>query len=117
MGTFGHEEKIPTVKEAVPTIKASGTDDLDGYGQIIRLFQQIAQRIGHSVNSLILEWALCHAHTNMVKRRADGHMSNAMIARQQAFEEEVNKVIKLVGDFFCSTSFIINYSFSEYWTC
>jgi hypothetical protein len=79
-------------------VETSGTDDSDAYDQITGLFQQVAQRTGQSVNTIILEWALLHAHTDLVKRRvAHGHISNAMSARQEAFEEEVNKVIELVG--------------------
>jgi hypothetical protein len=103
------EEKVPTVKapvltveERLPTVEASGTDDSDTYGQITELFQQIAQKTGHSVHSIILEWALLHAHTDLVKGRvAHGHLvSNAMTVRQQAFEDEANNVIELVSVFF-----------------
>ena len=80
---------------------ASGTDDLDEYGQIIGLFQRIAQRTGHSVSSLIVEWALLHACTNMVEKRETIH--------QQAFEERVNKAIELVGEFFFVNFISIDY--------
>jgi hypothetical protein len=42
-------------------------------------------------------------------------MSNAMMARQQAFEKGVNTVIQQVEEpFFSSTSLVINYGLSEY---
>ena len=120
MGT-SREEKVPTVKapvstaeERLPTVEASGTDDSDAYGQITELFQQIAQKTGHSVHSIILEWALLHAHTDLVKGRvAHGHLvSNAMTVRQQAFEDEANNVIELVSVFFFrSTPLVIEYAF------
>ena len=76
------------------------TDDLDAYDQITGLFQQVAQRTGQSVNTIILEWALLYAHMDLVKRWvAHGHISNAMSACQEAFKEEVNKVIELGGGF------------------
>jgi hypothetical protein len=87
----GHEEKVPTAEDPDLSMDASGTDE---YGQIIGLFQRIAQRTGHSVSSLIVEWALLHARTNMVEKRET--------MRQQAFEERVNKAIELVGEFFFS---------------
>jgi hypothetical protein len=88
----GHEEKVLTAEDPDLSMDASGTDDSDEYGQIIGLFQRIAQRTGHSVSSLIVEWALLHARTNMVEKWET--------IRQQAFEERVNKAIKLVGEFF-----------------
>jgi hypothetical protein len=99
-GSFGYEEKVPTTEGTVPTLGASHTDDSDAYGQINRLFQQIAQRTGHSVDTLILEWALLHAHTDMVKRQVThNRMLDLMAAHQKAFDEEVNKAISLVGEF------------------
>jgi hypothetical protein len=99
-GSFGYEEKAPTTEGTVPTLGASHTDDSDAYGQINRLFQQIAQRTGHSVDTLILEWALLHAHTDMVKRQVThNRMLGLMAAHQKVFNEEVNKAISLVGGF------------------
>jgi hypothetical protein len=108
-GTFGEDE---TASETVSTtVESSGADDIDAYGQIIRLFHQVARRTGQSVNVLILEWALLHAHTDLAKRQvAHAHMSAVMTARRQIFEEEVDKVIELVGlSFYFSTSTVIDY--------
>lgn len=115
-GTFGHKKKVPTAEGRAPSVEPSGNDDSDVYDEILGLFEQIAQRTGHSVNSLILKWVLLHAHTDLVKRRvAYGHMSNAMTACQQAFEEGVNTVIQQVGEpFFGSTSLVIDYGLSGY---
>jgi hypothetical protein len=106
-GMFGYEEEDPTVKESVPTSVEASADDMNAYasGQILRLFHQVAQRSGQSVNTLILEWALRHVHTDLVKRRvAHGHQSTSTTAHQQAFQEEVNKAIELVGE-----SFLFNF--------
>jgi hypothetical protein len=88
MGVPHREEQVPTTEGTVPTVEAPRTDTLDTYGLINKLFQQVAQRTGRSVNTLILEWALLHAHTDEVNRTA----------RRQVFEEEVDKMIRLVGD-------------------
>jgi len=119
MEASSHEKKVPTVEGTVSTLGASCTDDSDAYGQINSLFQKIAQRSGHSVNTLILEWALLHVHTDMVKRQiADSRMSSVMAAHQRVFEEEANKAVNLVGEFFfCSTSLVIDCGLSGYWTC
>ena len=66
MGTSSHGK---TFEETVLTLATSHIDDLDLYSQISRLFQQIAQTTGHLINTLILEWALLHTHTDMVKRQ------------------------------------------------
>lgn len=120
-GLSNREEYAPTAGAPVltaekkgSTMDAPGTDDSDTYSQIFGLFQQIAQRTGHSVHSLILEWALLHAHTALAKGRVHDHLSNTMMARQEVFEEEVNKVIKLVSFFFRSTSLVIDYDLSGY---
>jgi hypothetical protein len=98
--TFGHQEKVSTADEQVPTMEASDTGHLNEYRQIIGLFRQIAQRTGDSVSSLILEWALLHARINMVETRvAHSHDSDAMTVHECAFEEKVNKAIELVGSF------------------
>ena len=104
-GTFGHEEEGHVAEEPDPTSVEASADDMNAYtsGQILRLFHEIAQRTGQSVNAIILEWALLHAHMDLVKRRvAHGHLSTSMTARQHAFEEEANKVIGLVGEIFLS---------------
>jgi hypothetical protein len=106
-GTFGYEEEDPTAEESVSTSVEASANNMNAYAssQILRLFHQVAQRSGQSVNILILEWALCHVHTDLVKRRvAHGHQSTSMMAHQQAFQEEVNKVIELVGE-----SFLFNF--------
>ena len=97
-GTSSHEEKAePTAEGKAPTSEVSGADVSDAYGQITGLFQQISQMTGHSLHTLIIEWALLYAHTDMVKRRtAHGRMPNTTTADQQTFEEEVNKAINLV---------------------
>jgi hypothetical protein len=97
------DQSPSTAEESVSSssVEVPDNDDSDEYDQIGGLFQQIARRTGHSVNSLVLEWALLHAHTDLVKRQVThDHVSNAMTARQQAFEEEANKIIELVGDIF-----------------
>ena len=66
--TFDCEENGLTANDPFPITKGSGTKHSDKYGQILRLFQQIAHRTGNSVNSLILEWALLHVCMDMVKR-------------------------------------------------
>ena len=97
-GKSGLDEKITTAEEPVPTsVESSDADDIDAYGQISGMFHQIAQRTGQSVNVVILEWALLHAAKRQV---AHDHRSTAMTARQQTFEEEADKVIELVGQFF-----------------
>jgi len=103
VSTAGHKEKAPSSEASGD----SGPDCLDAYGQISQLFQQIAQRTGHSVSTLILEWALLHAH--------HGHMSKAKTAtHQQAFEEEVGKVVNLVGFSFHFTLSVIDYGLSGF---
>ena len=109
MEMLGEDE---TASEPVLTsVESSDADDVDAYCQITKLFHQVARRTGQSVNVLILEWALLHAHTDLAKRRvAHAHMSAAMAARQQAFDEETDKIIEIVRySFFSSTSFVIDY--------
>jgi hypothetical protein len=100
-GASGYEEKLPTAEGTISTLEASHTDDSDAYGQINDLFQQITQRSGHSVNTLILKWALLHAHSDVVKRQiAHNRMLDLMAAHQRAFDKEVNKAISLVRESF-----------------